>query len=100
MKITFERSGGVANMRIDATIDTATLPPEETESLQQLIDRARFFELPTNLLPSITKPDVFHYRITIDSNGRQHSVETSDDSAPDTMQPLLERLTRLARTAR
>ena len=99
MQINFERSGGFAGMRISTTIDTASLGSEETRELQNLIDTANFFALPAMI--TTTSPagvDQFQYKLTIETDDRQHTVETGDASAPDTLLPLLQKLTRLART--
>jgi hypothetical protein len=99
MRIYFERSGGFAGMRVSTTIDTESLGSAETDELQKLIDTAKFFALPA--LITTTSPagvDQFQYKVTIETGDRQHTVETGDAGAPDTLLPLLQKLTRLART--
>lgn len=101
MRIYFERSGGFAGMRVSTTIDTESLGSEETHELQQLTDAAKFFALPAMI--TTTSPagvDQFQYKVTIETEDRQHTVETGDASAPDTLLPLLQKLTRLARAKR
>ena len=45
MKIQFERSGGVAGMRMTTTVNTETLPAAEAQMLREMVDKAKFFDL-------------------------------------------------------
>ncbi|MCC7445976.1 MAG: hypothetical protein IT324_01105 [Anaerolineae bacterium] len=96
MRIDFERSGGFAGMILRATIDTGDLPEADANDLRQLIEEANFFALPPTIT-SASGADQFTYRLTVIALVRQHSVEVSDGAAPDTLRPLLNRLTTLAR---
>jgi hypothetical protein len=100
MRIQFERTGGFAGMRVAATIDTDSLEPEAGRELQALVEAAKFFDLPAKAAASDAGTDQFHYTITVEAEGRQHRVEASDPSIPESLQPLLRRLTVLARSAR
>ena len=98
-KIFFERTGGFMGRKVSVTIDLDDLPAEQVELLDELLDDADFFELP----PDLTKaamPDSFTYNITVSSVERQHSVRVSDATAPDDLRPLLEELSKQARTRR
>ena len=98
-KIFFERTGGFMGRKVSVTIDLDDLPAEQVELLDELLDNADFFELP----PDLTKaamPDSFTYNITVSSVERQHSVRVSDATAPDDLRPLLEELSKQARTRR
>ena len=99
MRIEFERSGGLAGMRIAVSIDTDTLAESEAEELTELVDDSNFFELPEETGTS-AGADVFTYKLTVESEGRQHTVTTSDTEAPPALSALLERLERQARRAR
>jgi hypothetical protein len=93
-----ERTGGFAGMRVLTTIDTETLPPEQARELESLVEAASFFELPARAKTTPSGADHFNYRISIEAEGRKHTVETSDEVAPETLRPLLRRLTALARS--
>ncbi|MGH7548131.1 MAG: protealysin inhibitor emfourin [Gemmatimonadales bacterium] len=99
MNISFERSGGVAGMRVTAAINSDTLPDAEASELKQLVDRAGFFDLPASSGPS-GGADQFVYRVTIETEGRRHTVETTDAAAPPALQPLLAWLHQAARRSR
>lgn len=100
MRIEFVRTGGFAGMRMAATIDSESLPPEEARELLDELDSANFFTLPTLLSGEGGGADRFEYEITIDDGSRQHTVQAGDASLPDHVQPLVRHLERLARTSR
>ena len=96
-RIKFERTGGFAGMRIAADFELDDLPEEQAEQLGELLDDVDFDELPENLMRGNQVPDGFTYSITVESEEGQHTVTTSDTSAPAEMQPLLELLYQIAR---
>ncbi len=100
MRIYFERTGGVAGMRLTATVNTDTLPPEEARDLRKMVDDARFFELPAKIATPARGADQFHYRLTVEVDARRHTVEMGEAAAPVTLRPLLRQLTAVARSAR
>jgi hypothetical protein len=100
MRIHFERSGGFTGMRLEAAIDTQVLSPDEAENLHLLIEEAGFFDLPPELSAPVPGADQFQYRLTVETAEREHSIAISDGAVPDTLQPLIRRLTILSRSAR
>jgi hypothetical protein len=101
MKIRFERSGGFAGRVMTVDVDTASLGEDERASLALLVERADFFALPTAITETETRgADRFHYRITIETDGRSHTVDTSEGAAPTALVPLLEWLDAAARRPR
>jgi hypothetical protein len=97
MQIDFERTGGFAGMRLAATIDTATLPPDQADTLSGLIGDAHFFDLPAKIPAPANVADQFNYRVTIEAAGKRHTVAVSEASASPELQALLQQLTLLAR---
>ena len=100
MKILFERSGGFAGLKMSTTIDMDSLPEEEAEKLHDLLDEADFFELPELIQPARPVPDEFTYLITVEGEGRRHTVRTSDSAASDELRMLLNDLAFRARQRR
>lgn len=98
MHIHFERTGGFAGMVTRATIDTDDLPPEDALALIEQIREVNFFALPPIISEASGGADQFQYMITVDSDEQQHTVRVGDQSAPDSLRPLLQHLTRLARS--
>ncbi len=98
MRIDFERTGGVTGMRVATTVDTAKLPEAEAETLHSMLTEAGFFELPAFLKSPEPQMDQFEYRLTVTPDeGDPHTVQMSDAAAPAGMQPLLRKLTLMAR---
>jgi hypothetical protein len=103
MQITFERSGGFGGMRLMTSLDSHTLPPEQAQELERLVEAADFFSLPSQLTGTagpygtIGGADRFFYQVTVDEGDRQHTVEANESAIPTTLSPLIERLTALAR---
>jgi hypothetical protein len=97
MRIHFDRTGGFAGMRVQATIDTDSLTPDDARQITELVAAAQFFELPSVIAATAPGADQFQYRLTVETEGRKHTVEVGDASAPETVQPLLRKLVVLAR---
>jgi hypothetical protein len=97
MQISFERSGGFAGMVTQATIDSDELPLDEATVLAGLIRDANFFALPATLTES-GGADQFQYVVTVKTDEQEHTIRVGDQSAPDSLRPLLQTLTRLARS--
>ena len=97
MRIYFERTGGFMGLSLQTAVDTAVLSEEDAHHLQQMIDETHFFDLPEEL-DGTGGVDAFNYTLTVETEERRHTVHTNDESAPDTLQPLLRRLTMLARS--
>jgi hypothetical protein len=97
MKITFQRSGGFAGVRVSKTLDTADLTPTDASKLQQLITAADFFRLPETITASKPQPDRFQYRVTVADNEQEHTVMMSEEVLPQSLRPLVEWLMQTAR---
>jgi hypothetical protein len=100
MRILFERSGGFAGMKLKASLDVESLPPQQLRRLRQLLDQSRFFELPLRLDSPDSRPDRFQYRVTVENNNCIRTVQASEDALPPEMFPLVEWLTAAARRPR
>lgn len=96
-RITFERTGGFANVRLAATLDMHDLPEEHADTLKELLDELDFAELPAKLTRDESMPDEFTYTITVEAKKWRHTVITGDAPEDEKMQELIELLNRLAR---
>ena len=97
MRMTIERTGGFAGMRLTKVVDASTLPAEEKNQLRRLVDAADFFRLPATLISNSPQPDRFQYRLTLEENDRQHTVVVSEQAVPGSLRPLIECLMAMAR---
>jgi emfourin len=100
MRIEFERTGGVAGMKLATTIDSGRLSSEEAATLDRLVDEAGFFGLPSRLAASTSSPDRFQYRITVRMPDRAHTVDVHEGRITPTLRPLIDWLTAAARRPR
>jgi Emfourin len=98
-QISFERSGGFMGRKVSLQLSLEELPASQSETLQRLLDEADFFNLPENLITS-PLPDEFVYTITVEAGTRKRTIRVSDTSASESLRPLLEELSRRARSGR
>jgi hypothetical protein len=100
VKVQFVRTGGVAGIRLTATLDTETLPADEADRLRRLVAAARLFDQPASRPSPAPETDRFQYRVTVEEGDRTKRVELDESSIPDTFRPLLDYLIDSARTGR
>lgn len=94
--IRFERSGGFAGIITGNTIDSLQLKRNESKMLQSMIEDACFFSLPAGKITA-NQPDRFSYKITIESAGKKHMVEFSQESVPEGLKNLVQYLKKKTR---
>ncbi|MFQ6061623.1 MAG: protealysin inhibitor emfourin [Methanosarcinales archaeon] len=97
MRISFERTGGFTGMRMTAIFDTDSMPPEEARHLREMVNSAGFFELPEFSPAPKRGADYFQYKLTVETEGRMHTIEMSEEAVPGALRPLLEWLMDAAR---
>ena len=98
MRISLVRTGGVAGVRREASIDTKTLDPERGDQLRRLLQAA---DLESLSAPGrgAGRPDRFRYALTAEGeDGRQRKVVFGEEEASEAVQRLLEALWREAET--
>ena len=94
MRVQFQTEGGVAffpGLSKPVTIDSADLPKAQAAQLQQLLDSARFFDLPeaAKTLPK-GAADYRRYTITVEDGKRHHTVQLNDPVENPDLQALIE----------
>ncbi len=94
MIIHFESDGGFGYfpaLSRPLRIDTAQLAPDDARDLEGLVDRANFFDQPSDLGASHPgAADHRSYTITVEDAGRTHTVKTSDAAQNSALQPLID----------
>ncbi|MBW4448724.1 MAG: hypothetical protein KME38_18150 [Spirirestis rafaelensis WJT71-NPBG6] len=90
MRISFERSGGFAGIIRTTNIDTATLPPNECKQVSELIQSASFFELPQTITSDTRGSDRFQYTLTVEDNGKQHTITVGESALSGELKSLIE----------
>ena len=103
MRVQFQMSGGVAffpGLAKPTTIDVGALDEATQRELGELVRNADFFGLAPELSAPRGAADYRTYTITIEDDGRSHTVRTTDASAPPSLQALIGRLNALAMAPR
>jgi hypothetical protein len=96
--ISFKRTGGAMGHEIAVDFDLNEMPANMSQRLQNLITESNFFATPV-LNEALSKPDEFEYTVTIDAGNSKHTIRTTDTSMPESLRPLIEDLTVLAKAA-
>lgn len=99
MRIYFERSGGLMGKPMTATVDTKTLPSDEATAWREMVLESSFFALPETMAAVPEGQDQFQYKVVVEVEEVSHTVETTDGAAPDSLRPLLRRLTIATRNS-
>ncbi len=94
MRVQFATEGGVAffpGLSKPTVIDSADLPEDDAAKLRQLIDSARFFDLPeaSRALPK-GAADYRQYTITVEDGKRRHTVRLTDPVENPNLQALID----------
>lgn len=100
MIIRVERSGGFTGMSQRAVIDTDQLDLQERQEVEGLVDSSGFFNTALGPAPSTSKPDRFHYTITIERGPQSRTVEMGENEIPSGWQTLIQRIDDLSRRFR
>ena len=80
-------SGGFAGLRKERAVETERLPARRRVTIERLIERATFFQLPARLVSGL--PDVIQYRVQIEDETRIHEVVFDDEEAPEPLRALV-----------
>lgn len=100
--IYYERGGGqIPTLGASCPpISTKSIQPQQAQEVRKLVENAKFFDLPSNLLPKGGAADYIGYTITVVEEGgmkRKHTVETSQFTTPTELRALIKYLNTLCR---
>lgn len=91
------RSGGFAGTRLQVSVTTEGLPPEEAARLRELVERLNPDRLEARPAESPTRPDEFQYDLTIVRHGLQQHMRLHESAVTLELRDLLDFLIDLAR---
>lgn len=96
--INFRRTGGTPRKELGTDLDLGSIPGPAAQRLQGLLTTSNFFEIPdaNNLM---TGPDEYEYTITVIAGNSMRTLQITDSSIPESLRPLVEELTELAKEA-
>lgn len=89
MRVTLEQSGGFAGLMITKTINTQDLSPSEAQQLEEMVRESNFFQL-NSISEAFPQPDRFGYTLSIEMEGRTHSIDISETNMPESVKPIVE----------
>ncbi|ARV58619.1 hypothetical protein BZZ01_08195 [Nostocales cyanobacterium HT-58-2] len=90
MQVSLKRTGGFAGISRTKTVDTENIPKNEADQLRQLVEAADFFNLPENITAQTNQPDRFQYILSVEDEGKTHTVTVGETAMPGTLRPLIE----------
>jgi hypothetical protein len=88
MHVMLQRTGGFTGIPMNKTVDVANMPSHDIGKFRQMVETAKFFQLPATIL-SAPQPDRFQYEITIEQDGKRHTVKVAETAVPAELKPLL-----------
>ncbi len=104
MRVIFQSEGGIAHfpgLSRPVTIDGDQLPAPAAAELRQLIDAARLFEQPATIGSAARgAADYRQYTITVEADGRRHTVRLVEPVEDPALQRLVRFLQEQAKAQR
>jgi len=104
MQVQLKMEGGLAyipGLSKPIMIGSETLSTQETAKLKQLLDTAHFFDLPSVIgTPAPGAADYRQYIITVDEDGKHHTVRMVEPIEDPNLQALLTYLKTWRQTIR
>jgi hypothetical protein len=89
MKISIVRGGGFGGLVTVTTADTASLAPEDARTLRAKVEEAGLFDLPEHMSGPPSQPHPFTYAVTVEDQGRTHTVRVSEEDVPESLSSLI-----------
>jgi hypothetical protein len=104
MRVIFQSEGGVAHfpgLSRPVTIEDDQLPEQAAEELRQLIEAARLFDQPAQVGSTARgAADYRQYTITVEADGRRHTVRLIEPIEDPALQRLVRFLQEQAKAQR
>ena len=95
MKVSYEESGGFANLTRGCVLDTDQLPPAEAAQLESLVETG---QVPQSLAARSPRArDAMQYDLTIERAGKSHTISVDDLTLPPKLRPLVQFLQKHAK---
>jgi hypothetical protein len=89
MRVSLKRTGGIANLKVSAEVDSEQLSAAQAQKMKDLVGRADLFNQPAK--PSVRPtPDQFQYEITVEDGGKTRSFVTNESAASGALRDLID----------
>jgi len=89
MKMSIVRGGGFGGLVTATTVDTASLAPEDARTLRAKVEQTGLFDLPEHMSGPPRQPHPFTYAVTVEDQGRTHTVRVSEEDVPESLGSLI-----------
>jgi hypothetical protein len=89
VKVSIVRAGGLAGLVATTVVDSASFPAETARMLRAKVERAGFFALPAHIGSAADRPDQFTYKVTVEDQGRAHTVYLNEDDLSEPLGSLI-----------
>jgi hypothetical protein len=86
------RSGGFANLRVPAHLDTSELPPEEAQEIEALVAELDLESLAERSPLRGRGADRFQYDLTVTREDEEHRVIASESEVSPELRALIDRV--------
>lgn len=98
MKLSFERSGGFAGMRMSGTLELDELDQMVADELRQLVQDTDFFNLPEKIISDTPSADQFQYKVTVTTDLMEHTVYLENTTPSEALNALIRKMMEVARS--
>lgn len=88
MKLSVVRGGGVAGTIVKTELASGDLSPEDASTLHELVRDAGLLEEGQGEPPP-PRPDEPSYRLTVEHEGRSHTVNLTESTMPEAVRSLI-----------
>lgn len=89
MKVSIVRGGGLAGLVTTTAADADSLAPEDAKELRAKVEEAGVFDLPSTLTTGRPQADRFNYAVTVEDEGREHTILASEEALPPSVRSLV-----------
>jgi hypothetical protein len=103
------RTGGITGKTLtiqifsDGTLDRdgqkIALTPDQMKQINDQLNKLNFFGLQGVFTAPGTKPDIFHYNISVERGGEARAIDAEDGFIPRELQSLIDLILQLAQTS-
>ena len=92
MRLELVRSGGFANLRVPAHLETSELPPEEAEEIEALVGQVDLEDLAERSPLRGPGADRFQYDLKVTRDEGEHRVIASEGEVSPELRALIDRV--------
>jgi hypothetical protein len=89
MKLSVVRGGGIAGIASRTEVSTDSLSAEQARTLLEKVNQAGVLRHPEGDPGGVQHPDDLLYELTVEAEGRLHTVRLSESSLPEAVRSLI-----------